>query len=126
MNTAPNIVARRPDQSGHVTSVDNAAVLFSLLSNNVRLNVLLRVINREWSVGELATDLEIGQATLSHHLSKLRHGGVVSTRRKRQTIYYSCNDAAVISLLVEMELHRPIVHSALRLTDTDELRAGAT
>lgn len=126
MNTSPKIVATLGYQSSHGTSVDSAVILFALLSNAVRLKVLLRVINREWSVGELATDLKIGQSALSQHLTKLRRGGVVCSRRKRQTIYYSCNDAAVIGLLVEIGLTRPALRFDHGLPDVGGLRAGAS
>lgn len=39
--------------------LEKAAIVFSRLSNPVRLGVLLRLIKREWSVNELALDLEI-------------------------------------------------------------------
>ena len=110
MNSAPRSIAPPGDRNYNGTSVDSAAVLFSILSNAVRLNVLLRVINREWSVGELAIDLGIGQSALSQHLSKLREKGVVYSRRERQTIYYRCSNETVIGLLVEIGLARPRFH----------------
>ncbi|MDH4440743.1 MAG: metalloregulator ArsR/SmtB family transcription factor [Rhizobium sp.] len=66
--------------------MEKAAVLFSSLSNSVRLAILIRLIGREWSVNELATELEMGQSALSQHLGKLRHAGVVRARRDRQTV----------------------------------------
>ncbi|THV12515.1 ArsR/SmtB family transcription factor [Rhizobium rhizophilum] len=46
-------------------ALEKAAVVFSSLSNIVRLGVLLRLIKREWSVNELAADPEISQSARS-------------------------------------------------------------
>ena len=80
-------------------TLDKAADVFSSLSNAVRLGVLVRLIEREWSVNELAADLGISQSALSQHLAKLRGAKLVTGRRSRQTIFYSCDDNLVGELL---------------------------
>lgn len=87
-------------------TLDKAAFVFSSLSNPIRLGVLLRLIEREWSVNEMATDLEISQSALSQHLGKLRQAGIVRSRRDRQTIFYHCSNATIIRLLSEAGLMR--------------------
>lgn len=106
VSAVPKIIKTLGQQSTDGSSVDNAAILFSILSNAVRLSVILRVIRREWSVGELAADLNIGQSALSQHLGKMRQSGVVYSRRERRTIYYRCSHQTVISLLAEAGLTR--------------------
>lgn len=85
-------------------ALEKAAIVFSSLSNAVRLGVLVRLIKREWSVNELASDLEIGQSALSQHLGKLRQAGIVRSRRNAQTMFYRCDNHTVIRLLAEAGL----------------------
>ena len=47
----------------------------------------------------------INQSPLSQHLARMRHEGVVASRRQAQTVYYSLAGkevAAVISLLYDL------------------------
>ncbi len=89
-----------------VNSVADAATLFDALSSPVRLGVLLRVLEREWSVNELAADLNISQSALSQHLGKLRKGGVIHARRVRQMVFYRCSHPRIVRLLAEAGLSR--------------------
>jgi len=84
--------------------LEKAASVFASLSNPVRLGVLLRLVKREWSVSELALDLEISQSALSQHLGKLRQAGIVRSRRNAQTVFYRCDNHTVIRLLAEAGL----------------------
>lgn len=86
------------------SSLGKAAHTFATLSNEVRLGVLLRIIEREWSVNELAVDLELSQSALSQHLGKLRQARIVRARRNRQSIFYRCDDDLVLRLLSEAGL----------------------
>lgn len=65
------------------------------LSHPVRLMVLCTLVEGEHSVGELneLTALaNVSQSALSQHLAVLRKHGLVHTRRKSQTIFYSLAD----------------------------------
>lgn len=105
-----NVVSMKSDHPALVTeacsSLGKAAYIFSCLSNTVRLAVLLRVIEREWSVNELASELQISQSALSQHLGKLRQGRLVEARRDKQSIFYRCDDDLVRRLLVEARVLR--------------------
>ncbi|MFL0692989.1 MAG: ArsR/SmtB family transcription factor [Agrobacterium tumefaciens] len=105
MNVVPKNLMSLPRRAD-LSALDRAALVFSSLSNPVRLGVLLRLTEREWSVNEMALDLEISQSALSQHLGKLRHAGIVRSRRDRQTVFYHCSDAFVIRLLTEAGLMR--------------------
>lgn len=85
-------------------ALENAANVFTSLSNPTRLEVLLRVMKREWTVNELAADLGISQSALSQHLGKLRQAGIVRARRDRQSIFYCCSNDLVLRLLAETGL----------------------
>jgi len=50
-------------------------------------------------VGELAAELGIPNSTLSHHLEKLKHEGIVLVRREGTFLWYSANNEALQELL---------------------------
>ncbi|MDO5897266.1 ArsR/SmtB family transcription factor [Agrobacterium sp. Azo12] len=75
------------------------ARLLTNLSNAVRLGILEIVSERETSVNELAERLEMSQSAISQHLARLREGGLVTTRRDAQTVYYRCTNPGVQRVL---------------------------
>lgn len=105
MNVVSGDILPQRRQAG-IPATEKAARVFLALSNNVRLGVLVRLVEREWSVNEMAFDLEISQSALSQHLGKLRQAGIVRSRRVRQTVYYHCIDDTVIRLLIGAGLTR--------------------
>lgn len=68
-----------------------ASELLKSMGNAQRLRILclLNKSSRALAVNEIKDQLDIGQSALSQHLANLRHAGLVVTRRKAQTIYYS-------------------------------------
>lgn len=70
-------------------SAKTATDLLKLLGHPDRLMVLCQLKTGEQSVGELSKNLDIKQSPLSQHLARMRHEGVVNSRREGQTIYYS-------------------------------------
>ncbi|WP_417585919.1 metalloregulator ArsR/SmtB family transcription factor [Nitrincola sp.] len=66
-----------------------AARLMKALGNDSRLLILCYLGNRELSVTELNSFLDLSQSALSQHLALLRRDGLVKTRRESQTIFYS-------------------------------------
>jgi ArsR family transcriptional regulator, virulence genes transcriptional regulator len=76
-----------------------SARLLHVLAHRDRLRIMSLIVENEWDVGSLCREINLGQPALSRHLRKMRDLGVVQTRRSAQTIYYSCNDAAVVTLL---------------------------
>ncbi len=80
------------------------AAVFSAIGNPVRLAALIRIAQREWSVGELAQDLGISHSLISQHLSKLRQLQLTTVRREGQTVYYSCSDPYLLQLLSQSDL----------------------
>ena len=80
-------------------SVERASALLKAMSNKRRLLILCYLSESERSVGELCTMVELSQSALSQHLAKLRHDGLVKTRRSAQTVYYSITPGEVESIL---------------------------
>lgn len=71
------------------TSARRASALLRAMGNPHRLIVLCQLLTEERSVGELERLVGLSQSALSQHLARLRRDGLVKTRRKAQTIFYS-------------------------------------
>lgn len=87
------------------SSAADVSDLLKLLGHPDRLMVLCQLKFAEQSVGELSRNLGIKQSSLSQHLARMRHEGVVTSRRDGQTMYYSIADpkvALVIGTLYEL------------------------
>jgi DNA-binding transcriptional ArsR family regulator len=87
------------------SSAADVSDLLKLLGHPDRLMVLCQLKFGEQSVGELSRNLGVKQSPLSQHLARMRHEGVVTSRRDAQTMYYSITDpkiAQVISVLYDL------------------------
>ncbi len=87
------------------SSAADVSDLLKLLGHPDRLMVLCQLKFGEQSVGELSRNLGIKQSPLSQHLARMRHEGVVTSRREAQTMYYSIADkkvAQVVGTLYEL------------------------
>ncbi len=69
-----------------------ASDFLKALAHENRLMILCLLAERERSVTELEGLLALSQATVSQQLARLRHEGLVETRRDGRTIYYSLPD----------------------------------
>jgi len=64
---------------------------FAALSDPNRQKILASLKKSELPVSEIAKNLDITMATLSHHLDILRRAGLVSSRRVGRQIFYELN-----------------------------------
>ena len=80
-------------------SAKAATDLLKLLGHPDRLMVLCQLKAGEQSVGELSKNLGIKQSPLSQHLARMRHEGVVESRREAQTVYYSISGEKVTKVV---------------------------
>jgi len=95
----------RMDLNRMQSSAQKASDMMKLLGHPHRLMILCELLSGERSVGQLADKIQTGQSSLSQHLARMRHEGVVCCRRDAQTIYYSLVDggtARIIALLYEI------------------------
>ena len=69
------------------------------MGNEKRLRILNVLRRQEMSVGELEKVMDLSQSALSQHLAILRREGIVKTRRKAQTIFYSIKSELVMRVL---------------------------
>jgi len=68
---------------------------YSLLAGETRLKIItLLTDNGELCVCDLASVLEMTPAAVSQHLSRLRSGRLVQSRRDGMTIYYRMTEGA--------------------------------
>lgn len=79
-----------------------AAQLLRALGNEQRLLLLCHLAEGEASVGALLERVDLSQSALSQHLAKLREGGLVSTRREAQVVFYSLPKGPARSLLAAL------------------------
>ncbi|CAO3442225.1 Transcriptional regulator, ArsR family [Azospirillum largimobile] len=87
-----------------------AAKLMKALSNEARLLILCELGQGERSVGQLGEIVGLSQSALSQHLARLRADGLVRTRRRSQTIFYSIASrevTAVIEVLADLFCQPP-------------------
>jgi DNA-binding transcriptional ArsR family regulator len=102
------------------------ARVISVLANPKRLQIVELLGHAERTVSDLATELEIAQATTSQHLAVMRKSGVVETRKDGNFVYYRLADPkiaeacavmskAIVDLLVmQQEKLRPVLAGAQR------------
>jgi DNA-binding transcriptional ArsR family regulator len=79
------------------------ATILTAMANFKRLEILEKLIDGEFAVNELASEIGLSQSALSQHLAKLRAAKLVSTRRDAQTIYYSSDSTAAKAVLAALD-----------------------
>jgi len=84
---------------------ERIAQMFKALADPTRVKILFLLSQEECSVNHVAELLEMSQSAVSHQLSYLRNIRLVKHRREGHTVYYSCDDEHVISLLNQAVSH---------------------
>ncbi|MCX2975440.1 metalloregulator ArsR/SmtB family transcription factor [Halieaceae bacterium IMCC8485] len=69
------------------------------VANANRLEILEFLAQGEYSVEDLSKVMGLTVANTSHHLQQLRHGGLVTTRKEAQRVYYRITGDDVIDLM---------------------------
>ena len=72
------------------------------MANKRRLLILCQLADGEKSVGELEALVNLSQSALSQHLAILRRHGLVQTRRRAQSIYYSLASAEAAGIMATL------------------------
>ena len=87
------LFALRERLAAHATRLRRTSEHFALLAGETRLKIIhLLGDTGELCVCDLATILEMTPAAVSQHLSRLRSGRLVVSRRAGMTIYYRLSD----------------------------------
>src|SRR5580692_8528248 len=82
--------------------VSKCADMFSALGTEPRLRIMQLLLSAHPQglvVGDIQTELEIPNSTLSHHLDKLRNEDLVLVRRESTFLRYTANTVALQDLL---------------------------
>jgi len=78
------------------------ADMFTAMGTESRLRILQLLLSAHPEglvVGEIMAELEISASTLSHHLEKLKHEGLVAVSREGTFLRYTANTQALQELL---------------------------
>ncbi len=78
---------------------EQAALLLKALANDQRLLMLCSLLDGPLSVGAINERVPLSQSALSQHLGVLREAGLVTTRRRAQTILYALAEGPVPQIL---------------------------
>jgi DNA-binding transcriptional ArsR family regulator len=85
-----------------MAGVARYADMFSAMGTEPRLRIMQLLLSAHpqgMVVGELQSELEIPNSTLSHHLDKLKNEGLVEARREGTFLWYTANTSALQELL---------------------------
>ena len=78
------------------------ADMFSAIGTEPRLRIMQLLLSAHpdgLNVGEIQTELDIPNSTLSHHLDKLKNEGLVLVQRESTFLRYTANTDALQELL---------------------------
>ena len=75
-----------------IEKFEELARVFHSLGDKTRLSIMMLLTEGEMNVTTLCNKLKLPQSSVSHHLSLLRIGGLVKTRRDGKQIFYSQAD----------------------------------
>jgi len=70
-------------------------MMLKALADYSRLSLLRLLHAGEQTVGDLAKSVELGEPTVSHHLSKLREAGLVTLRMAGNQRFYRINESGL-------------------------------
>jgi ArsR family transcriptional regulator, arsenate/arsenite/antimonite-responsive transcriptional repressor len=91
--------AKRKQDSEQITRY---ADMFAAMGTESRLRIMQLLLTAHPDglvVGDIGSELDIPNSTLSHHLEKLKHEGLVEVRRDGTFLWYSANTKALQELL---------------------------
>lgn len=78
--------------------LEQVALRFAALSDPARLRILMVLRRGETSVGLLAEELDIAQASVSKHLAVLKQAGLVAVRRQGNQSIHRVSDESIFEL----------------------------
>jgi ArsR family transcriptional regulator len=90
------VKSKKPDP------VARYAAMLSAMGTEPRLRIMRLLLSAHPDglvVGDIQNELAIPNSTLSHHLEKLKHDGLVRVRRDSTFLWYTANTHALQDLL---------------------------
>lgn len=90
---------------GSEEEISQLADLFRLMGDTSRLRIILACLHDPISVTAIATQLDLSQSLVSHHLRLLRAARVLRAERRGKQIFYSAADAHIQCVIEDMVAH---------------------
>ena len=81
-----------------IQMIDRVAEVMKAMSDPMRLKILYRLKQRDYTVNELVEQLECSQANVSRHLGVLKSAGLVGFRQDGASRHYFISDPTVMSI----------------------------
>ncbi len=88
------------------------ALIYKILANSKRLEILNILKIRETSVEEILKITNLPKANLSQHLALMRHNGLVYPRREGLNIFYKIIDPRIVEpckILHKLRSHKLVI-----------------
>ncbi len=84
----------------NLNKLESAAGKLRVISHPMRIAIIeLLSINDRMSVTQIYEELNIEQATASHHLNILKNNGILLSRREGKKIYYSLKNRVLTDIV---------------------------
>ena len=87
--------------------------IFSALSDETRIKIILMLNSRPRSVGEIVDLFSVSQPTISRHLLNPKQSGLVISKRRGQQVIYAINEDGfredLIGFLRSVECVKPMI-----------------
>lgn len=92
---------KMPTQS----ELERTAELFKVFGDPTRMQILTALYERELCVCDISDLLGMTQSAISHQLRLLRTAHLVKNRREGKSIFYSLDDAHIVSIIAQGLAH---------------------
>lgn len=92
--------------------------ILKALAHSSRLYIVMRLADREASVGELTSGIGADISTVSKHLAVLRDAGLVADRREGQVVLYSLTCPCILDFIHCVDAVAPSDESGARRGST--------
>ena len=89
------------ENSYKTRSFEDAADIFSLVSDSTRLKIFCLLCHTEDCVINIAAAIQMSSPAVSHHLRVLKQAHLVSSRKVGKEVYYTAADTREAQLLHE-------------------------
>ncbi|KKB73789.1 MULTISPECIES: ArsR/SmtB family transcription factor [Bacillus] len=91
-----------------IIEMDKVAEVLKLLGDKTRLTMVAILKQRECCVCEFLEVFTMSQSSISQHLRKLKHAGLLNEEKRGQWVYYSLNTKSeLFGLIDELLKHIP-------------------
>lgn len=100
--------------------LDRASAIFGAFAHPIRIRILQLLFDQELNVGNIATELGIGQTSASQHLAVLLRAGILVVVQKGTSRYYKVRGPRV-KQIVDTLLEFCQIHGLSGVPDEESL-----